>query len=92
MKHSGGQKHGEALAKATHCYVGILPCGCCVAAVVDTGDRFTAKETAEFIRRGYTVERKPIEWVRENLHRCIHQKAKPKEADLPLPAEANADA
>ena len=76
--------HSERIAKATHAYVGILPCGCCVAAVVDTGDKFAAKDVAGFIRRGYTVERQPIEWVRQNLHRCIHQKAKTKEPELPL--------
>ena len=77
------EDHGAALAKATHAYVGILPCGCCVAAVVDTGDKFTAKEVAGFIRRGDTVERQTIEWVRQNLHRCTHEKPpKKREADL----------
>lgn len=73
---SDEREYGTRLQEATHAYVGILSCGCCVAAVVDTADKFTAKEVAGFIRRGYVVERKPMEWVRKNLRRCIHEKAK----------------
>ena len=83
-----GREHGARLAKATHAYVGILPCGCCVAAVVDTGDKFAAADVARFIREGLKVERQTVEWVRENLRRCVHQKKPAKEPDLPLLAES----
>ena len=55
-----------------NCYVGIKKCGCCVAAVVDVPgeEKQTAKDVAEFIRKGYRVEIHPNEWVRENFKSC----------------------
>lgn len=57
------------------CYVGIKACGCAVAAAVDNPEHFkdTAKTVAAWIRDGLTVERKPVEWVRENLRSCKHK-------------------
>jgi hypothetical protein len=56
-----------------YAYVGIRPCGCCVAACVDVDPKRSAKFTGDLIRRGYTVERHPTEWVRENLRQCDHK-------------------
>ena len=59
------------------CYVGFAACGCAVAATVDIPNH--AKENARFvadlIRDGLTVERRTVEWCRENLLRCTHKKA-----------------
>ena len=53
-------------------YVGIKKCGCCVAATVDVPEH--KKETAKFlsilIKDGLIIERKPVEWVRQNLKSC----------------------
>ena len=68
-----GRDHYDRIGKATYAYVGFLACGCCIAAVVDCGDKWTAKEVQQFIKRGYWVERKPMEWVRENLGPCVHK-------------------
>lgn len=45
----------------THCYVGMLPCGCGAAIVRDMPEfkQDTAKDVAEFIKLGYAVERLP---------------------------------
>lgn len=58
-------------------YVGVMPCGCWVAIVVDTGDALTRKAVAEFMRRGYTIERTTVAVARERLHRCVHRTAGP---------------
>ena len=56
------------------CYVGLKACGCAVAAAVDRPDlaEDNAKHVAKWMRDGLTIERKPVEWVRENLMRCTH--------------------
>lgn len=58
------------------CYVGIKPCGCCVAVCVDIPEH--KKDTAKFVARclkdGLTVERKTVEWSRKNLLMCEHGK------------------
>jgi hypothetical protein len=58
------------------CYVGLKACGCAVAAAVDLPDlaKDNAKCIAKWMRDGLTIERKPVEWVRENLMRCTHAK------------------
>ncbi len=55
-------------------YVGIKKCGCAVAAVVDDGEHIkdTSKVVSKFIRDGLSVERWPIEKVREQLKSCKH--------------------
>ena len=67
------------LSKKDYCYVGIKPCGCCCAAMVD--DEVTKKdqpkELGKWIRWGWTIERKTVEWVRINLELyCPHEKKK----------------
>jgi hypothetical protein len=44
---------------ATHCYIGIKPCGCTVAACADYPDwkDDTAEAVADYIKSGYRVER-----------------------------------
>lgn len=70
--------------KATHSYVGVLPCGCRVAATVDTpGDeKRVAKDVASFIKDGLRVERVTNEEVRLTLRRCTHKEAPNPQADL----------
>jgi len=64
-------------SKDQMCYVGFTDCGCAVASTVDIPNH--AKENAKFvaglIRGGLTVERRSVEWCRENLLRCTHKKA-----------------
>ena len=54
------------------CYVGILPCGCCVAAAVIDGQskREVSKSVAEWVKRGYKIETHSTEWTRQNLRVC----------------------
>lgn len=59
----------------THVYIGTLPCGCHVAAVVDDVEekRRTAKDVQRFIRDGYSVSRYTLEDLRNGtikLARC----------------------
>lgn len=56
-------------------YVGFEKCGCAVAVVVDSDEhrQVTSEGVAEFIADGLTVERRPVEWVRQNLARCTHK-------------------
>lgn len=63
-----------------YAYIGRAKCGCVVAAAVDEGDRATAKDVAEFIEAGLTVERVTVRYVRENWG-CSH---KPKQEDMAL--------
>jgi hypothetical protein len=60
------------VSDATHAYVGIKPCGCLVAAIVDRpelkGD--IAKETGSWLRRGWTVDRLELAEVRPRLKAC----------------------
>ena len=62
-------------------YVGIKACGCAVAAKVDDPtDSDYKKAMSRFLREmitdGLTVERKSVEWCRENLLRCKHDSPK----------------
>lgn len=55
------------------CYVGKAPCGHYKYACVDSPDMAgsMAKDIAKLIRSGWTVERKPVQWVRDgNLTHC----------------------
>jgi hypothetical protein len=56
------------------CIVGIWPCGCCLAVVTDeryAKDKDTRMDIADWVSRGASIERKPLEWVCENLgHKC----------------------
>ena len=56
-------------------YIGRRNCGCVVAVSVDTPfyRRDVAKDLAEFIRRGYTVERVTVEQAKQMLQpHCEH--------------------
>jgi hypothetical protein len=57
------------------CYVGVLSCGCAVAATVDRPEwkRDTARTIAEWIKDGLTVERWTVERVRADLGPCVHK-------------------
>lgn len=58
----------EQIKAATHLYIGrVQPCGCVVALVNDTGDKFTAKAVSEFIADGLAVERISFERYREEI-------------------------
>ena len=61
---------GERMA-----YVGVTACGCNVATIVDdpTMKGEIAKTLPEWIEAGLTVERHPVEWVRQNLNFCDHK-------------------
>lgn len=64
------------MSAETMCYVGIKACGCAVAACVDLPDmkKDTAKCIAKWTRDGLTIERKTVQWARENLFECTHKK------------------
>lgn len=66
----------------THAYIGRMrDCGCFVAATVDSGDKRTADNVAEFIEDGLIIERVPMQFVRDNRWGCVH---KPTQESLPL--------
>jgi hypothetical protein len=56
-------------------YIGVEPCRCCTAAVVDDPKhkKDVAEDVANFIRLGLTIERVPVEEARRRLAgRCPH--------------------
>ena len=55
-----------------YAYIGIMKCGCVVAATMDMPDhaKQVAKDVAGFIREGYRVERVSTEEVRVRLKAC----------------------
>lgn len=59
----------------THSYIGRAPCGCVRAATVDLASdpKGVARDVADFIKDGLTIERVPHQYVRDNLWRCPHQ-------------------
>jgi len=62
----------------TYVYIGTLPCGCHVAAVVDSLEhkKDVAKDVARMIRYGYQVSRHTLTALRDGtikLHHCIHK-------------------
>ena len=63
----------------THVYIGTLPCGCHVAAVVDSVDRVkeTALSVSKMIRQGYAISRHTLIDIRSgkvNIASCCHEK------------------
>lgn len=58
------------------CYIGRAKCGCVIAATVDDGKdpKRVAKDVAEFIADGLTVERSTVGYVRQNFG-CKHKAA-----------------
>jgi hypothetical protein len=66
----------EAIAKATHSYIGKRKtCGCIVSCVVDDGH--AAKDVANMIRHDLIVERVPLGHFRDGTVKfgCEHQRA-----------------
>lgn len=65
------------MAEATHVYIGRKACGCAVAAVVDgyVSKKEIAKDVADFIKRGYDIQRVPIGDDGVKLDRCEHEAA-----------------
>lgn len=65
-----------AIEAATHVYVGRDKCGCAVAVITDVehpnAKKETAKEVADFIKSGLTVERMAItDWRKAPFgHKC----------------------
>lgn len=59
---------------ATYAYVGVEPCGCVSAAVVDMPDhaKDVAKAVAEMIQHGSSVQRVTIEQCRALGFGCKH--------------------
>lgn len=53
-------------------YIGRCKCGQVVAATVDTPEyqRENAKEVGKWMRAGLTIERHPVEYVREHFGIC----------------------
>lgn len=56
-------------------YVAITKCGCVVATIVDDPrwQDDIATDIADWIKDGLTIERKTVQWVRENLTFCSHK-------------------
>lgn len=57
-------------------YIGIKPCGCTVAAVIDDPKyaKDTAESVADFIKSGYRIERVACDEARFKLKECKHGK------------------
>ena len=62
------------MVKNTHAYIAKAPCGCIVAAVVDSSEhkKDVAKDIASFLKDGLAIERHLIEDVRKMDfgHKC----------------------
>lgn len=65
----------ERARRATHTYLGVRLCGCAPTAVLDTGDRDTARDVAAMIRDGLHVERVPCGDVKARLRSCDAHRA-----------------
>ncbi len=75
---------------STHAYIGIKPCGCCVAAVVDNPEHLAdvASDVQEFIKAGLKVDRVTIGQARVLLgRRCGTHEAMAKQQELPMLAD-----
>lgn len=61
------------------CYVGKAPCGCYLyASVIDPDIKdSTADDISKLIKGGWTIEQKPVQWVRDGglNFDCPHRKA-----------------
>jgi len=68
-----------------YAYVGISPCGCIRATVVDNPGRakWVRKEVASFMRAGDTIERMAVELVRVRFCTDIH----PRKGGCPHPGD-----
>ncbi len=58
------------------CYIGRKSCGCVVAATVDEPQyrEDVAKDIADWLRSGLTIERVTVEYARQNLNfSCPHK-------------------
>ena len=57
------------MASTGYSYVGLKPCGCMGGAVSEDPDRKpqVGKQINDFIRRGWTVERKPSTYILDHL-------------------------
>ena len=66
----------------SYSYIGRRSCGCIMAAVVDTGDKFTATSVADFIKSGLVIERVTSQYVRDNLSHCPHGNPVPVQSEL----------
>jgi hypothetical protein len=80
----------SAILNATHVYIGTKSCGCRVAVVVDERTRDTAKDVADFIRKGLIVTResladyrKTVPWPRCNACKTQREAAAKKTAGGP---------
>lgn len=67
-------------------YVAKKPCGCICSAVVDEPNhkRDVAKDVAEWIREGLTIEHVTVQHVRENFvgWQCPHEPVAPEQMPL----------
>ena len=75
----------------THSYIGRKPCGCLVAAMVDTSAKNQAeaeeinRTIGEWYRRGLSIERVKHETVREQFTsdaNCPHKEKQPQQMTL----------
>ena len=65
------------MTKESYSYIGRRSCGCILAAVVDMGDRDTAKDVAGFICDSLIVEHVTSQYVRDNMRCCPHVVVQP---------------
>lgn len=74
------------MSEATHCYIGVLKCGCTVAATVDNPERKkqVAEDVAEFLEAGYVIERVTIAQARKRLGPCRCKEDPKQMALLPI--------
>ncbi len=72
--------------KATHVYIGTLPCGCNISAAVDITDnpKWTGQSVKEMIDSGCSVARVPLTDLHSgsvSIAGCVHT---PQQGTLPL--------
>lgn len=60
----------------TMAYVGRMPCGCAPAVTVDDREsaQYVARDIAEWVRKGWTVERHKVSAIRAGgvISQCVH--------------------
>ena len=68
------------------CYVARKPCGCIVAATVDTPDmqKSNPKQVMKWMRKGLVIDRVTVQHVRESWFGwdCPHETPQPKQPKL----------